>query len=58
MALNCSVNYLDLGPQFASLTLGFSNTVATLPGMFTPTITGYIVQNKVTINSILLYILI
>lgn len=46
-----SVNYLDLGPQYASLTLGFSNTLATLPGVFTPTITGYIVQNKVGIDS-------
>jgi len=41
-----SVNYLDLGPQYASLPLGFSNPLATLPGVFTPTITGYIVQNK------------
>jgi ACS family sodium-dependent inorganic phosphate cotransporter len=43
-----SVNYLDLAPQYASLTLGISNTIATIPGMISPIITGYIVQNKVT----------
>ena len=31
--------------------MGFSNTIGTLPGMFTPSISAYIVQNKVTINS-------
>ena len=41
-----SVNLLDLAPQYASLTLGVSNTIATLPGLISPTITGYIVQHK------------
>uniref|UniRef100_A0A0P4Y9Z8 Sialin n=1 Tax=Daphnia magna TaxID=35525 RepID=A0A0P4Y9Z8_9CRUS len=41
-----SVNYLDIAPQFASLIMGLSNTVATVPGIISPMITGYIVQNK------------
>lgn len=44
-----SVNFLDLGHQYASLTVGVSNTIATLPGLISPSITGYIVQNKVRI---------
>lgn len=42
-----SVNFQDLGAQYASLTVGVSNTLATLPGFISPTVTGYIVQNKV-----------
>ena len=37
---------MDLAPQFASLGYGVSNTLATLPGMISPSITGLIVQNK------------
>ena len=32
---------------FYSLIMGVSNTVATVPGILSPLITGYIVQNKV-----------
>ncbi|KAJ1528764.1 hypothetical protein ONE63_007151 [Megalurothrips usitatus] len=41
-----SVNQLDIAPQYASVLMGISNTVATLPGMISPLITGYIVQDK------------
>nr|CAG4638404.1 EOG090X04X8 [Cyclestheria hislopi] len=41
-----SVNHLDIAPQYASLLMGISNTVATLPGIVSPSITGYIVQTK------------
>ncbi|PNF25429.1 hypothetical protein B7P43_G08787 [Cryptotermes secundus] len=41
-----SVNHLDIAPQHASVLMGLSNTVATLPGIISPVITGYIVQNK------------
>jgi len=41
-----SVNILDIAPQFASLIMGLSNTAATIPGIISPMITGYIVQNK------------
>ena len=44
-----SVNILDIAPQFASLIMGLSNTAATIPGIISPMITGYIVQNKVNI---------
>lgn len=42
-----SVNQLDIAPQYASVIMGISNTVATLPGIISPSITGFIVQNKV-----------
>lgn len=40
-----SVNHLDLAPQHASILMGISNTFATLPGIISPTITGYIVKS-------------
>ena len=44
-----SVNHLDIAPQFASILMGLSNTVATLPGMFSPLLTGHLVQDKVSV---------
>lgn len=41
-----SVNHLDIAPKHASILMGFGNTVATVPGIVSPIITGYIVQNK------------
>lgn len=41
-----SVNYLDIAPRHASIIHGISNTIATISGIVTPTLTGYIVQNK------------
>ncbi|KAH0533702.1 hypothetical protein KQX54_000787 [Cotesia glomerata] len=41
-----SVNHLDIAPQHASVLMGIGNTIATLPGIVSPIITGYIVQNK------------
>ncbi|XP_066250400.1 sialin-like [Euwallacea similis] len=43
-----SVNHLDLAPQHASILMGISNTFATIPGIISPTITGYIVKSPVT----------
>lgn len=43
-----SVNHLDLAPQHASILMGISNTFATLPGIISPTITGYIVKSPPT----------
>lgn len=40
------VNYLDIAPQHASVMHGISNTIATISGIVSPTLTGYIVQNK------------
>jgi len=44
-----SVNHLDIAPQFASILMGLSNTMATLPGMFSPLLTGHLVQDKVSV---------
>lgn len=44
-----SVNYLDIAPQHASVIMGIGNTFATLPGIVSPIITGYVVQHKVSI---------
>nr|CAG4645485.1 EOG090X04X8 [Lynceus sp. MCZ IZ 141354] len=41
-----SVNQLDIAPQYASILLGLSNTVATLPGIISPSVTGAIVLTK------------
>lgn len=51
------INYLDIAPQFSSIIFGISNTFATVPGIVSPIITGFIVQNKVSarITNDLLY---
>ncbi|KAF6205216.1 hypothetical protein GE061_019383 [Apolygus lucorum] len=41
-----SVNHLDIAPQHASVLMGFSNTFATLPGIVSPLLSGYIVTDK------------
>lgn len=40
------VNHLDIAPQHAGVLMGLSNCVATLPGIVSPVLTGFIVQNK------------
>ncbi|KAJ9573906.1 hypothetical protein L9F63_008705 [Diploptera punctata] len=40
------VNHLDLAPIHAPVLMGISNTVATLPGIISPLLTGYLVQDK------------
>ncbi|CAH1796872.1 unnamed protein product [Owenia fusiformis] len=40
-----NVNPLDVAPQFASILLGISNTVATIPGIISPSLTGHIVSH-------------
>ncbi|XP_032230700.2 sialin [Nematostella vectensis] len=44
------VNHLDIAPQFAGILLGISNTVATIPGIFSPLLTGYIVQTQAAVE--------
>lgn len=44
----CSVNHLDIAPQHASVLMGISNTFATIPGIVSPVLTGYIVQHEVS----------
>lgn len=41
------VNFLDLAPQFSMILFAMSNTFATIPGIVSPMLTGFIVKNKV-----------
>ncbi len=38
------VNHLDIGPRYAGILLGFSNTAGTIPGIIGVTLTGYILD--------------
>jgi len=42
----CAVNHLDIAPQYASILLGFTNTVAAIPGIVSPLIAGFIVTEQ------------
>lgn len=42
-------NPLDIAPQFSSIIIGMSNTFATVPGLISPILTGYIVTTPVSI---------
>ncbi|XP_013178070.1 PREDICTED: vesicular glutamate transporter 1 isoform X1 [Papilio xuthus] len=41
-----SVNHLDIAPPHASVLMGLSNTVATLPGIISPPLAGAIVTDR------------
>lgn len=43
------VNHLDIAPPFAGILMGISNTVATIPGILSPLLTGVIVQHHVCV---------
>ena len=47
---NSSVNHLDIAPQHAGVLMGLSNMAGTLPGIISPLVTGFLVQNKVQYN--------
>lgn len=38
------VNHLDIGPRYAGILLGFSNTAGTIPGIVGVTLTGYLLD--------------
>ena len=42
-----AVNHLDVAPQYASILMGISNTFATIPGIVSPLLTGFIVTTPV-----------
>jgi ACS family sodium-dependent inorganic phosphate cotransporter len=35
---------LDIGPRYAGVLMGITNTIGTIPGILAPAITGFIVQ--------------
>lgn len=39
-----AVNHLDIGPRYAGILLGFSNTAGTIPGIFGVALTGFILD--------------
>ncbi|XP_050307576.1 sialin-like [Anthonomus grandis grandis] len=45
-----SVNHLDIAPQYASIIMGIGNTFATLPGIISPILSGYIVSKPPEIH--------
>ena len=38
------VNHLDVGPTYAGVLMGISNTIAAIPGIIGLAVTGFIVQ--------------
>jgi ACS family sodium-dependent inorganic phosphate cotransporter len=38
------VNHLDIGPRYAGILLGFSNTAGTIPGIVGVALTGWILE--------------
>jgi len=38
------VNHLDIGPRYAGVLMGITNTIGTIPGILAPVITGFIIQ--------------
>lgn len=42
------VNHLDIAPRYASLLLGISNCFATIPGIVSPLIVGFVTVNEVS----------
>lgn len=49
-AVGFGVNYVDLGPSFASVVGGIGNTLVTCAGIFSPILTGFIVKTDKTEN--------
>ncbi|CAG9768368.1 unnamed protein product [Ceutorhynchus assimilis] len=45
-----SVNHLDIAPQYASVLMGLGNTIATLPGIISPILSGFIVSKPPQIS--------
>merc|ERR1712038_1598849 len=41
-----SINHLDIAPQYAAILMGISNTIGTIPGIISPTVTGLLVKDR------------
>ena len=50
-----AVNHLDIAPPFVSILLGITDVGATLAGIITPTLTGFIVRHHVSFISEIVY---
>jgi ACS family sodium-dependent inorganic phosphate cotransporter len=46
------VNHLDVGPRYAGILMGISNTIATLPGIVGVAATGFILQATGSFNAV------
>lgn len=53
-----AVNHLDIAPRHASVLMGITNTLATIPGIVSPTLTGVLVKNKAIITIVRLKLII
>lgn len=51
-------NTIDIAPQFGSIILGLSNTFATLPGLISPVLSGFIAKTPVSFTRNLIFLLI
>jgi len=49
-----AVNHLDIGPRYAGILLGFSNTAGTIPGIVGVTLTGFILDTTGSWNLVFL----
>ena len=47
-----TVNMLDIAPRYSSIIMGVCNTVGTTAGFVSPTIVGFIAQDKVGMECI------
>lgn len=50
-----SVNALDIAPNHASIIMGLATTCGSIPGIVSPLLTGFIVQNKVRFRTFFIY---
>ena len=50
-----SINHLDIAPQYAAILMGISNTIGTIPGIISPTVTGLIVRDRTQVRAVFVY---
>ena len=44
------INHLDIAPRYAGFLLGISNCVATIPGIVSPIVVGFVTTNEVMLK--------
>lgn len=50
-----AINFLEIAPQFSGIIMGISNTIATISGIVSPLLTGFIVTTQVCSKNLLHY---